>query len=451
MVLVLDKRKNPLMPCSEKRARLLLEKGRAVVTRVHPFTIRLKDRVGGDLQPMRLKIDPGYQTTGLALVREDPEKPAAQSVCWLAELTHRSESIRKAMRTRKAHRRSRRRRHSRYRQERFSNRGRSKGWLPPSLEHRVATTQSWITRIQKRAPLVGLTIEFPWFDMSRMAGQPYREGPLYQKELRPLLLERWGHRCSYCGATGRLEVEHLVSSSRLGTNRLSNLVVACRPCNEEKGALGLEAFFRGSPGLHERARRHGVDLVARLIKIQSQIEAGLRGASGINSTRWALFQSMRSASLPVEVSHGFVTHRSRKRLGIPKSHALDAACTGSVESLSGWRIPCMAIQSTGRGSYARTRLDRHGFPRLIFPRKKTVQGFQTGDLVKAAIPKGQHAGTHFGRVSVRSTGYFALHTARGKITSKHSFCALVQRADGYRYSIMSAHRDSKGRADRRQI
>ncbi|SEQ45981.1 RRXRR protein [Ectothiorhodospira magna] len=31
-VLVLDKRKKPLMPCSEKRARLLLERGRAVST-----------------------------------------------------------------------------------------------------------------------------------------------------------------------------------------------------------------------------------------------------------------------------------------------------------------------------------------------------------------------------------------------------------------------------------
>ena len=44
-VFALDKRKNPLMPTSEKRARLLLEKGRAVVIKMYPFTIRLKDRV----------------------------------------------------------------------------------------------------------------------------------------------------------------------------------------------------------------------------------------------------------------------------------------------------------------------------------------------------------------------------------------------------------------------
>jgi len=39
-VFVLDKRKKPLMPCSEKRARLLLERGRARVHRLVPFTIR---------------------------------------------------------------------------------------------------------------------------------------------------------------------------------------------------------------------------------------------------------------------------------------------------------------------------------------------------------------------------------------------------------------------------
>lgn len=53
-VFVLDKRKQPLMPCSEKRARQLLQRKRAVVARSQPFTIRLKDRIGGATQPERL-------------------------------------------------------------------------------------------------------------------------------------------------------------------------------------------------------------------------------------------------------------------------------------------------------------------------------------------------------------------------------------------------------------
>jgi len=72
-VFVLDKHKRPLMPCSEKRARLLLERGRAVVHRRVPFVIRLKDHVleCSELQQIIVCIDPGSKVTGMALVRED--------------------------------------------------------------------------------------------------------------------------------------------------------------------------------------------------------------------------------------------------------------------------------------------------------------------------------------------------------------------------------------------
>src|SRR5712692_4017490 len=71
MVFVLDRHKKPLMPCTPKRARLLLKRGRAVVHRVTPFVIRLKDRCVEEslLQPLALKIDPGSKTSGIALAR----------------------------------------------------------------------------------------------------------------------------------------------------------------------------------------------------------------------------------------------------------------------------------------------------------------------------------------------------------------------------------------------
>ena len=76
------------MPCSEKRARLLLEAGRARVHRVKPFTIRLVDREQKDsaLQPVRVKVDPGSKVTGIALVREsetaDPETGEVKRDIW---------------------------------------------------------------------------------------------------------------------------------------------------------------------------------------------------------------------------------------------------------------------------------------------------------------------------------------------------------------------------------
>jgi hypothetical protein len=62
--------------------------------KLHPFTIRLKDRIGGETQPLRLSLDPGSKTTGIAVVRDveriDPETGEGRReahVLWLAELT----------------------------------------------------------------------------------------------------------------------------------------------------------------------------------------------------------------------------------------------------------------------------------------------------------------------------------------------------------------------------
>lgn len=107
MVFVLDQRKRPLMPCSEKRARLLLARKRAIVAQLHPLTIRLRDRRVEDsvLQPVRLKLDPGSKHTGVALVREDGQKEAA--VLHLAQLDHKTD-IHKRMLQRAGYRRRRR-------------------------------------------------------------------------------------------------------------------------------------------------------------------------------------------------------------------------------------------------------------------------------------------------------------------------------------------------------
>jgi RRXRR protein len=141
MVYVLDKRKKPLMPCSHKRAPQFLERGRARVHKRFPFTIRRVDRLQQDsvLQPLTLKIDPGSKTTGIALVRE--AGPRAEVVS-LIELEHRGQAIKKKLKQRAAFRRRRRSANLRYRAPRFNNRRRKKGWLPPSLQHRVDTTLS---------------------------------------------------------------------------------------------------------------------------------------------------------------------------------------------------------------------------------------------------------------------------------------------------------------------
>src|SRR5579871_3803103 len=164
-VFVLDKHHQPLMPCSEKRARLLLARGRAVVHRRTPFTIRLKDRLveASQLQPIALKLDPGSRTTGIALARIEASDDGAGTddevgnevhhALHLAELEHRSERIYKAMYRRAAARRTRRGRKTRYRPARFLARARAKGWLGPCLRSRLDEIESQVRRYLQRCPV----------------------------------------------------------------------------------------------------------------------------------------------------------------------------------------------------------------------------------------------------------------------------------------------------------
>jgi hypothetical protein len=80
-------------------------------------------------------------------------------------------------------------------------------------------------------------------------------------------------------------------------------------------------------------------------------------------------------------------------------------------------------------------MDRYGFPRTSPKQFKRVHGFQTGDLVKAVVPHGKKAGVHIGRVAVRSTGKFRVGQVDGIWWRR---CQLVQRADGYEYTISSS-------------
>lgn len=434
-VFVLDKKKHPLMPCSEKRARLLLQRGRAVVVRVYPFTIRLKDRMGGETQPVRLGIDPGSKTTGLMLARESEEVDKesgdltrTRHVLWLGELTHRGQSIKDALTSRRALRVGRRGRNTPYRQPRFLNRGnKSEGWLAPSLQHRVDTIISWVKRLQRIAPIKAISQELVRFDTQaiqhpEISGIEYQQGTLAGYEVKEYLLEKWGRKCAYCETQNvPLHIEHIHPKAKGGSNRVSNLTLACEPCNTAKGAQSVTIFLATKP--------------QRLAKILSQAKQSLKDAAAVNSTRWALLNTLKAIGLPIETGTGGRTKWNRNSLNIPKSHALDAVCVGKVDEVNNLQHYLFAMKATGRGCYKRTRSTTQGFPRGYLLRKKSVHGFQTGDMVSANIPKGRKAGSYIGRVAVRASGYFNIQTKENVIQGvSHRHCKIMQRADGYGYS-----------------
>src|SRR5215471_14732120 len=211
-VLVLDTTKQALDPFHPGYARRLLKQGRAAVLRRFPFTIILKyAALAPRVEPLRIKLDPGSRTTGIAILSD-----TTGAVVFAAELSHRGHTITKGLATRRAVRRSRRGRRTRYRKPRFANRrNKQPGWLPPSLQSRISNVLTWVGRLSGCCPISAISLELVKFDIQQMenpeiSGAEYQQGTLAGYEVREYLLEKWGRQCAYCGAKNLpLEMEHI--------------------------------------------------------------------------------------------------------------------------------------------------------------------------------------------------------------------------------------------------
>ena len=449
MVFVLDKKKRPLMSCSEKRARLLLERGRAVVHKMAPFTIRLKDRrvENSRVQPLRLKLDPGSKAMGVALLRENgPEQAAA---IFLSEIRHQV-GIKDRLDKRRGVRRSRRNRKCRHRAPRFDNRRRPKGWLPPSLEARIEQTQNAVTKLRRLLPITALTTEHVKFDTQLLqnpdiASVEYQRGELFGYEVKEYLLEKWERRCAYCGAENvPLEIEHVIPKNPTrglkGTDRVSNLTIACQFCNQAKGNQSPEAWLQKLKCSGREIDQRRAD---NLPKVLANLKKPLPDAAMMNATRWALYERLKRTGLPVECGTGARTKKQRVEHGLPKTHYYDACCVGA-STPANLRIDVVYVSvwsAIGRGTRKMSNIDRWGFPVGHRKRKKNHFGFQTGDWVAADVPEGKYAAHWIGRVAVRATGYFDLMDRFGKrhcqgISWKHF--RVLQRGDGWQYENVTA-------------
>jgi hypothetical protein len=152
----------------------------------------------------------------------------------------------------------------------------------------------------------------------------------------------------------------------------------------------------------------------------------------VNTTRWVVYQMLVATELPVEVGTGGRTKWNRTRLDLPKTHWLDAACVGAStpDTLDVTGVQPLQIRAMGHGSRQMCRTDRYGFPSRHKPRAKVFEGWQTGDLVRAVIPRGKYAGVHVGRIAIRFRPSFRL----GTIDVHPKYLTRLHRADGYTYS-----------------
>ncbi len=423
-VFVVDANKQPLTPVHPGRAHVLLTQRKAAVFRRYPFTIILKRApLSPEVHPLRLKIDPGSKTTGIALV-----KVTTGEVVFAAELVHRADAIKKALDQRLAVRRGRRQRKTRYRKPRFANRRRRKGWLAPSLESRVVNVLTWIKRLMRLCPITAMSLELVKFDLQQMenpeiSGVQYQQGTLFGYEIKQYLLEKWDRACSYCGRKDvPLQVEHIQAKANGGTDRVSNLCLACDACNKAKGTQDIRAFLSKKP-----------DLLARIL---AQTKASLKDAAAVNTTRWALYERLLPLGLPIECGSGGLTKFNRTQRGLPKEHWIDAACVGKSTPLQlkmAGVLPLL-ITATGHGSRQKCNVNEIGFPCSKAKGAKKVKGYQTGDRVRAVVTTGTKQGIYVGRVLVRASGFFDIRTRTGRMQGiSYRFCTPIHRCDGYSY------------------
>ena len=420
MVFVLNRSKKPLDMISHAKARILLKNKQAVVHKVYPFTIRLKDNsaVSKD-RSYTVKVDPGSRHTGIAIVDDK------DSVVMLAEIEHRGHFIKRDLDKRRSLRQARRQRKTRYRPARFLNRTKPKGWLAPSVKSRADNVINFIKKYKKLINIDKVMIENVSFDVAQMTagtklcGSAYQQGPLYNTNLREFVFNKTKGRCSYCGAKAT-EIDHIIARANGGTDSTYNLTPACRSCNEKKSNLSLEDFGK---------------LVGKNFSKLAPKKLP-KDAAIVQSARNYMIREISKLISNTTTHEAWMTAYNKDELGLPKEHYYDALSVGETPTKINFLTDkVLQISAKGRGSRQMCRVNKYGFPRASAKASKSVNGFQTGDIVKAVVTKGSKKGEYLGRVAVKSDGYFNIQTKSKTIEGiNHKYFHLIQRGDGYLYN-----------------
>ena len=292
---VLNMRGKPLMPMRFRKARVFLKEDKAIVVQRSPFTIQLKYPSGETKQALKLGIDAGYSNIGFSTITEKSELLSG-------ELTLRKR-ISKLIEQKRHYRRARRNRL--WHRPRFNNRSIPEGWFAPSIQHKLETHLRLIEKLKKILPVTEITVEVASFDQQKLQnpeikGVEYQQGELQGYEVREYLLEKWKHKCAYCGKSNLpLEIEHIIPKSRGGTDRVSNLTIACHKCNQKKGNQTAAEF--GHPIIQKKAKQT------------------LKSAAFMNIVRWRLVNTLKCGW-----TYGYITKHARIKLDMEKSHVNDA-------------------------------------------------------------------------------------------------------------------------------
>jgi hypothetical protein len=398
-VYVINKHGQPLMPCRPRKARLLLKAGKAKVVSMVPFTLQLLYGSSGYRQDVELGVDAGSRHIGVSATTE-------HEVLFEAEVHPRSD-IQELLATRRQFRRARRSRKTRYRKARFLNRKKPKGWLAPSVQHKVESHLKAIRLVHTILPVSRTTIEVAQFDIQKIknpsiAGKEYQRGPQADFwNTREYVLWRDEHRCQRCEGRSRdpiLNVHH-IESRKTGGDSPDNLVTLCETCHMDLHRNHLETTLtRRSPSL--------------------------RDTTQVNMIRWQVYEQAKALYSQVRLTHGYQTKQTRIAAHLEKSHCIDARCiSGHPQAYSdGTSYLLKCVRRNNRQLHKATTRKGGTRPRNTAPRN--IKGFRLFDQVRY---EGKLCFI-FGR---RSSGYFDLRRLDGTkvhASANYKHLHLVQRS-----------------------
>jgi hypothetical protein len=402
MVYVLSIDGKPLMPCKEAKARKLLRDNLAIVVRREPFTIQLIFECENQTQEVTLGVDAGSKKIGLSATTEKAELFSAE-----VELRN---DITDLLSTRSQNRRTRRNRKTRYRKARFLNRTKSKnkGWLAPSIEHKINTHLKMVEKVHEILPISKIIVETAAFDIQKIknpeiSGTDYQQGEqLDFWNVREYVLFRDGHKCQgKKGCKNTILNVHHIESRKIGGNSPDNLMTLCEDCHK--------AYHKGT------------------LKLNLERGQSFKDATFMGIMRWAFYNRLRELYSNVKMTYGYLTKNTRIRNGLPKEHRVDALCiSGNPQAKrSDWWYYIKKVRNQNRQLHKNTILK--GGYRKANKAERCVFGYQLFDKVKY----NNQEGFIFGR---RSSGYFDVRKLDGtKLSAGVSYkkLELLNKAKSY--------------------
>lgn len=355
MVYVINYDGQPLMPCSQAIARLLLKQGKAKCIKRTPFTIKLLYQTTNYTQDITLGVDTGSGKIGSSAVAENG------NILYLSEIEVRND-ITDKMTQRSKYRRNRRNRKTRYRKARWLNRKNSikNDRFSPTMISKINSHLKEIKFVQSILPITKIILETATFDPHALKNPKVLSSKwLYQKGInygfantRAYVLNRDSYTCQYCkGKTKdrKLEVHHIIFRRNGGSDEAKNLITLCKTCHDNL---------------------HDGNITLKGGKAKGQ----LKHATQMNSIRQQLLKIV-----DCEETFGFITKEHRQILKLPKEHYMDAVAIASQGNNINFKTNQVLFKKcVSDGDYQQTKGVRS---EQKIPTNK-IMGFRKYDKVK---------------------------------------------------------------------